>query len=134
MQMQYKPLETAERYFTNLYQDAKNIAQKIGNSLLPNSGLELALAGVPNSVLRGVSNDPKLQGYLLAEYSVRDYQKSGRGVIVHVHGGKGAKTIALEPPKDSNHVEAYVRGKLSNGGIKANNGTIKKVAKLLREG
>ena len=102
--MHYKPLETVVTYLRDIYDGAKNIAHKIENSLSPNSGLELALSGVPNSVLRGISNDPKLQGYLLAEYTVQDYQKSGRGVIVHVHGGKGAKTIALEPPKDSNHV------------------------------
>ena len=52
--MHYKPLESAVKYavelYNTLYQHAADFTQKIGNSLMP-SGLELAVAGVPNSFM-----------------------------------------------------------------------------------
>ena len=132
--MMYKPLETAVSYFKDLYRGAHNVAQKIGNSLMPGSGLELAVSGVPNSVLSTRTEAPdKLRGYLLAkDYGVRDYQLRGRKVVVTRSDGK---QIPLDVPRNGNGVnDQYVRDILGNHGIDVNNKKAGKIAKLLREG
>ena len=81
--MQYKPLESAVKYFIGLYGSAKGIVQKL-DSLIPSSGLEFAVAGIPNSALstRTEATD-KMQGYLLAAYGVNGYVRTGRKELWH---------------------------------------------------
>ena len=131
--MQYKPLESAVKYFTGLYESAKDIVQKLENSLIPSSGLELAVAGVPNSVLKRQPETPdKLQGYFFADYGVRDYRRTGRDLVVVTRSD--GKQIPLAIPRNGNGIDdQYVQGALRNHGIDVNNKTAGKIAKLLRQ-
>ena len=129
--MQYKPFESAVKYFIGVYESAKNIVQKLENSLIPNSGLELAVAGMPNLVLNRQPETPyKTEGYLFAEYSVRDYRRKGKAVVITRSDGK---QIPLEPLRNGNFTEAAVRQALTNNSISANNKLVGRIAKLLRE-
>ena len=131
--MMYKPLETAVSYFKDLYHGAHNITRKIGNSLMPISGLELAVAGVPNPVLSARTEAPgKMQGYLLAVYGVDNYVMTGRKVVVTRSDGK---QIPLDIPRKGNGIDdQYVKNALKNHGIEINNKKAKRIAKMLREG
>ena len=134
--MQYKPLELAVDYFRDFYGGAKNVVQKLRNSLMPSSGLELAVAGMPNSLIdkKPAETSDKSQGYFFAEYGVKDYTlkytPKGRGVVVTRSDGK---QILLEPIRNGNFAEEAVRQALINNNISANNKLIGKIAKLLRE-
>ncbi len=53
-------LKSAANYLVNLYQDAGNIAQRFSHSLIPNSGLQLAVEGAPVRYGGGNENYPNL--------------------------------------------------------------------------
>ncbi len=101
---------------------------------MPSSGLELAVSGVPNSVFNeSTTQTPdKLKGYLFADHGVRSYRREGNNTVIVTR--TDGKRIALGgAPKNANAAEQYVRGFLGNRGIKIDNKTAEKIAKMLRE-
>ena len=134
--MNYNPLESVVNYFKSLYQGVRgalgDITQKVNISLIPSSGLEFAVAGVPNSVLnRQPETQDNLQGYFFEDYGVRSYGRIGRNVVVTRSDGT---KIHLDNPRNSNGIdERYVKNVLMNHGIGANNKIAGKIAKLLRQ-
>jgi len=130
--MDYKPLQTAINYVNERY---NSLANRLWSMIVP-GGLEQALAGVPNSLLRPPQDKTpdKLWGYLLV-YSVSSYRRIGvnTGRVV-VDDGDQRKNISIELPKNSQQITPeYIKKILANNDVPVNNGTAKKIAKKFRE-
>ena len=130
--MDYRPIKNAMSYLTDVYCGIKDLTQKIGNSLKP-SGLELALAGVPNSVLYKPQpfqlERSKLQGYFFADYGIKSFNPQHRKVIVTRSDGR---TIPLDVKGvKEGQEESFVTSALGNNGIH-DKSIIRKIANALR--
>lgn len=79
--MSYKPLKSAMNYLGDVYDGFSNLAQKIGNSMIPSPGLELVVAhaGVPSEhVQRGNAPDNRYSPESLTMGDGRYYIKKVR--------------------------------------------------------
>ncbi len=127
----YQPVKNAIGYFGNAYSIIQDVVQRMGSSLMP-SGLELAVVGVPESILGStrVKVPDAYSNYSFAVYDVRGFGQQGNKVVVTRNDGR---SISLDPGRAKDGAEEiYVRATLGNHGIH-NKGVIGRIAKELRK-
>lgn len=141
--MDYKPLKDVMNYLRKGYD---NLTERVGSLLSPNSGLELAVAGIPN----GYSNklpieiQDKLQGYSFASKGNKGGAKRrGSSSITYTRAGRSELRVTWPdgvtvsflksnmPPSDG--YVSYVKGHLEANERPSNNKIAKRIAAMLRE-
>lgn len=134
--MIYRPSEFLQ-YLNGLYNGAYSALTKKVHKLLSEtnlsvpSGLEFALAGMPNNPVKEkpLQTKSKTNDYVHLSSSIKEYNVNGSAVVVRRNGD--GKEIALRLGDIKGTPEQYVKQVLSNHGIRPESSKIKKIVRLL---
>ena len=123
------------KYVTNAYNKITTAYDRFKQTLkagisFPDGGLELAVAGIPNSVTRAPEVRSVIDGYVF-QTGVTGWYTEGRKVMVRADGGR--KTIPLDPNSVQHDANGYVTKKLRDNGVQAKSSTVAKIARALQD-